>query len=95
MNCSDIQQLNKRFLQDLLTDEEYQTFLSHLETCPKCKDYVRSTGSLSTQLWELGDIKVPEDLLSTIVFKLSHAQEKSARSRPKTKVPKKMILCNI
>ena len=90
MICRDISKLLKRFQDDLLSGEDYQAFIAHLNSCPKCKKYVRSIGSLSNQLWELGDVKVPDDLCSTIMFKLkSPSQEVKA---PKFVISKKIMV---
>jgi|GEM_PF-3279254 len=72
MICADIEKLLKRFQDDLLLEEEYQEFLAHVLGCPKCREYVFSVGSLSTQLWELGQVIAPDDLAATVIFKLKH-----------------------
>ncbi|MCM8831488.1 MAG: hypothetical protein NC918_04790 [Candidatus Omnitrophica bacterium] len=79
MNCEDIKKKLKLFLDDLLSDEDFQSFCQHMEECEKCKKYVRSFSSISNQLWKLGQIESPVDLMETIKYKLvhSHIQEKS------------------
>ncbi|MFC1807092.1 zf-HC2 domain-containing protein [Candidatus Omnitrophota bacterium] len=90
MSCDEINKLLKRFQEDLLSEDEYQAFLAHIDNCSNCKEYVRSIGSLSIRLWELGDIKVPQDFSSTIFYKLSHPVEEA---RPnKSVVSKKWII---
>jgi hypothetical protein len=64
-------------------------FVEHLESCPKCKKHVRAMGSFSNQLWELGDIAVPSDLDSTILFKFKQPVEESGK--PKSKKPKTLV----
>lgn len=80
INCADIKEKLKSFLEDLLSDEEYQAFAVHLDECPKCREYVSAIGSLSNQLWELGNVKVPADLSSTIIFKLNSSDKPSRTS---------------
>ena len=75
MDCSDIRKKLKAFMDDLLIDDEYQAFVNHLNSCRKCRDYVRKTGSISNQLWELGDIDAPSDLSATILFRLKQAEQ--------------------
>ncbi|MBN2121241.1 MAG: zf-HC2 domain-containing protein [Candidatus Omnitrophica bacterium] len=77
MNCSDIKEKLQAFLSDGLVEDEYKAYRSHINTCDKCKTYVRSIGSLSNQLWKLGRIRVPEDLASTVLYKLAHSGKKS------------------
>ena len=84
MDCSDIKNKLQPFLEDLLAEEEYRAFCGHLDTCGKCKGYVRSIGSFSNQLWKLGQIEVPEDLASTIRYKIMHPEE----NQPPAKVKK-------
>ena len=81
MSCDDINTQLKPFLEDLLTEEEYQAFLEHLDRCPKCKEYVRSFGSLSNQLWKLGDVPVPSDFVSTVLFRLKQPEGKNHKSQ--------------
>jgi hypothetical protein len=81
MNCDDIRRKLQPFLEDLLVEEEYKTFCGHLDVCARCCAYVRSIGALSNQLWKLGKVKVPGDLGSTIIYKLSHhgAEERPSK----------------
>lgn len=71
LNCEEIKKRLKPFLEDLLAEDEYQAYVCHLNTCAKCKDYVGRFGSLSNQLRELGNIKVPSDFCSTVCFNIS------------------------
>jgi len=81
MNCEDIKKKLKPFLDDLLAEEEYKAFCGHINICGKCSSYVRSIGSLSNQLWKLGKVKVPEDLSSTIMYKLAHPEQEARASK--------------
>lgn len=72
ISCNEVKNKLKPFLEDMLAEDEYQAFVAHLESCPKCKDYVRSIGALSNQLWKLGDIEIPSDFVSTVIFNLKH-----------------------
>ncbi|MFC1509972.1 zf-HC2 domain-containing protein, partial [Candidatus Omnitrophota bacterium] len=71
ITCDDIKKKLKPFQQDLLAENEYKAFAAHVDECPKCKQYIGSIDFLSNQLWKLGDVKVPSDLSSTILFKLT------------------------
>ena len=83
MNCDDIKQRLQPFLEDLLVEKEYRAFCGHIETCNKCKVYIRSIGSLSNQIWKLGQIEAPQDLISTIQHKLVYPQERGQPFRIK------------
>ena len=73
MTCNEINKRLKAFLEDLLTEEEHQAFLRHLDSCSKCREHARSIGSLTNQLWKLGNaIMVPADFSSAVIFKLKH-----------------------
>lgn len=93
MNCADIGKKLKPFLEDLLADEDHKAFCVHIDMCSKCRAYVRSVGSLTNQLWRLGQVEVPEDLISTVQYKLVHQEEKNQPS--KTKITKKQIISGI
>ncbi len=75
-DCDNIKKNIKSFNEDMLKEEEYKDFLDHLETCSECDKYVRSVDSFSNQLWRLGDVKVPSDFVSTVLFKLTQPEEK-------------------
>jgi len=77
MNCADIKKKLQPFLDDLLAEDEFKAFRDHINVCGKCGKYVRSIGSLSNQLWKLGKARVPEDLSSTIMYKLDHHGQKA------------------
>ena len=70
MNCHDIEQKLKPFLEDLLTEDEYQEVCGHLDRCAQCRQYAVSTGSLSYLLKELGAVDTPKDLSATTCFRL-------------------------
>ncbi|MCX7927256.1 MAG: zf-HC2 domain-containing protein [Candidatus Omnitrophica bacterium] len=74
MNCSDVEKKVKKFLDDLLVEEEYQEIVSHLDSCSHCRNYVSSLGSISNQIWELANLKVPHDLVQTVLFKLKEKE---------------------
>ena len=81
MTCSDIKGKLQSFLEDLLSEDEYQAFVAHVDSCAECKKYVSAVGSLSNQLWDLGNVKVPADLISTILFKLKEAEKEPPKSK--------------
>jgi len=90
MTCEDVDKKLKNFLGDLLSDEDYQGFVEHLDGCTKCGKRVRMMGSFTNQLWELGDIEIPSDLDSTIIFQ--YDQAKKAPPKPKPKMKKSKML---
>ncbi|MFC1698872.1 hypothetical protein ACFL1I_02790 [Candidatus Omnitrophota bacterium] len=92
LNCDDIRKRLKPFQQDLLAEKEYTAYVAHLDQCAKCKEYIGSIDFLSNQLSKLGDIKVPSDLASTILFKLSQAPEPEAQTAKKFALSEKLIL---
>ncbi|MFH1875425.1 MAG: zf-HC2 domain-containing protein [Candidatus Omnitrophota bacterium] len=81
MSCDDIKKKLQPFLDDLLAEDEYKAFSAHIDNCGKCSEHVRSIGALSNQLWKLGKVRVPEDLGSTIMYKLTHPKEKTQPSK--------------
>jgi hypothetical protein len=93
MACSDIKEKLKSFLEDLLSEDEYQAFVAHVDGCAECKKYVSAVGSLSNQLWDLGNVKVPTDLSSTILFKLKEAEKEPPTS--KVAIPQRRLIAAI
>jgi len=94
MVCSDIDEHLKNYLSDLLSDADYQAFVEHLDSCSQCGSRVRMMGSFTNQLWELGDIEIPSDLDSTVLFQYDEAKKKPRK--PKTaKKPKKMVIAAV
>jgi len=89
MVCSDIDKKLKNFISDLLSETDYQGFVEHLDSCPQCTSRVRSMGSFTNQLWELGEIEIPSDLDSTILFQFDQAKKQPRKS--KTKKSKKLV----
>ena len=83
MTCSDTDKGLKNFVGDLLSEDDYQDFVDHLDSCPQCTSRVRSMGSFTNQLWELGDIEVPSDLDSTILFQFDQAKKQPRKPKPK------------
>lgn len=88
-NCSNIEQRIKPFLDDLLSEEEYQNIHAHLDQCTKCRQYVSAIGSLSYTLRELGHVEVPRDLADTVLFNLKKQPEEEP---PKTSGSKKPLV---
>ena len=91
-NCSNIEQRIKPFLDDLLSEEEYQSIHAHLDQCTKCRQYVSAIGSLSYTLKELGHIEVPRDLADTVLFNLKKQPEEEP---PKTAGSKKPLIIGV
>ena len=87
MICSDVQQRLKQFLEDLLEEREYQEIRAHLEECVSCRKYALSIASLSYRLKEMGQIEVPKDLLSTVLYRLRHCGPESAAALPQAAPP--------
>lgn len=90
MTCDEIRKRLKPFLEDLLTEDEYQAFVAHLTGCARCKAYVGSIGSVSNQLWELGAVSVPTDFSSTVLFKMKRLGQDARPSSPEVS-PKAVI----
>lgn len=94
MECNQVKKQLTSFLEDILSEEDTRLFLGHLEICSRCKPYVRSIGDLSNQVWKLGNIAVPDDFRSTVLFKLSHPDAPAAKDTPKPHrgIQKKYVL---
>jgi len=92
MICSDIDKELKHFVGDLLSEDDYQGFVAHLDSCPQCTNRVRSMGSFTNQLWELGDIEVPSDLDSTILFQFDQAKKAPPKPKPKKSKKQKLVI---
>jgi len=84
-NCEEIKKRLQPFLEDLLAEDEYQAYVHHLNTCVKCKDYVGRFGSLSNQVRELGNIKVPSDFFSAVRFNISEPVEEPQTTKDNRK----------
>ncbi|MBU1125597.1 MAG: zf-HC2 domain-containing protein [Candidatus Omnitrophica bacterium] len=98
ISCSYIKEKIKPFLDDLLSDDEFQDFVSHLDSCPQCTAYVSSLGAFSNQLWELRNVKVPADLTETILYKFKEAEKVAPASKvtmgqKKTAVVVTVLVC--
>jgi len=74
-DCDNVKRNIKSFMEDMLKEDEYRAFLHHLEICSECKNYVKSVDSFSNQLWRLGEVKVPSDFSSTVLFELTQPEE--------------------
>ena len=91
ITCSDIKDNVKQLLDDRLVEKEYHAFFRHLESCLKCKEYVRAIGSLSNQIWKLSEVEVPADLSSSIIFKLKQSGDNN-EAQPSSELSTKVIL---
>ncbi len=70
MSCELIQGRMRPYLEDLLSESEYQAVRAHLSECAACRAYASSIGTLIYQLEELGEVKLPQDLVSTIFYQV-------------------------
>jgi hypothetical protein len=96
MNCATIQKKLKPFLEDMLTEEEYQLFALHLDQCAECRLHVGRVGSLSNQIHELGQMEAPSDMAATILFRLKQSSQGSGASQfavPGKKMISGFIFC--
>lgn len=84
MTCADIERQIRPFLDDLLSEEEYQSAHAHIEGCSKCQRYVGALGSFSYLLKELGEIEAPRDLADSILFNLKKTPVQADAPRSKT-----------
>jgi hypothetical protein len=89
MTCLDIKKKIKPFIDDLLAEDEYQDFISHLDVCGECRAYASTLGSISNQLWKLGNVDVPPDFASAVFFKLRQLEQQAPQ--PKTAMTKRQI----
>jgi hypothetical protein len=70
MLCESIRPVTRAFLDDLLDENDYQDIQAHLARCERCRAYASSVGTLSYRLYELGQVSVPPDMSSTILYNL-------------------------
>ena len=73
MACDAVQPRIRPFLDDLLDENDYQGIHTHLETCESCRRYASSVGTLSYRLYELGQMPLPPDMASTILYESKKA----------------------
>ena len=93
MTCDDVRKRIKKFLEDLLEEDEYQDFIKHVNGCAACGDYTTALGSISNQLWKLGDVSVPSDFESTVLFKVRQLAQ--APQAPKVYIRKKHVIAAV
>ena len=70
ISCESIRSRVRRYLEDLLEENEYQEVRAHLAECADCRGYAASIGTLTYQLEELGEVRLPQDLIPTILYQL-------------------------
>ncbi len=68
MPCESIRPVIHTFLDNLLDEKDYQNIQFHLEGCASCRAYASSVGTLSYRLYELGEVSVPPDMSSTVLY---------------------------
>ena len=73
MACDTIQPRIRPFLDDLLDEKDYQDIHAHLEVCESCRKYASSVGTLSYRLYELGQVPLPLDMVSTVLYESKKA----------------------
>ena len=89
MRCEEIRPVIRNFLDDLLDEKDYQEIQTHLAGCEHCHSYASSVGTLSYRLYELGQVTLPPDMASTILYELDQQRRafpeepSSASSSPK------------
>ena len=69
LSCKEVGTHLKRFLEDLLSDDQHEVFLAHIDSCARCKMTVSGVGSFLNQIRELGKIKVPTDFSSAVLLR--------------------------
>lgn len=71
MLCESLRPVIRQFLDDLLDEKDYQEVHGHLENCARCHAFASSVGTLSYQLYELGQVTVPPDIATTVSYHFS------------------------
>ena len=95
MTCEPILKKIKPFLDDLLEEKDYQDVSSHLRQCGRCHQYASSISSLSYQLDALGNVQVPPDMLSTVLYSLKKVVPvKTETATPESVVPAPTLRSN-
>lgn len=72
MTCIEVNQRLGPFLEDSLTEEEYQAIWEHVKGCETCKQATESVSTLANQIHKLSTVNMPSDLESTILFRVKH-----------------------
>lgn len=75
MLCESIRPLIRTFLDDLLDEKDYQNIQAHLSGCERCRSYASSLGTLSYRLYELGQVAIPPDMISMILYGLEKKRQ--------------------
>ena len=81
VSCDGVKRLVKQFLDDMLSEGEYQGISVHLDSCGACREYVSSLGAISNQIWRLADIEAPLDFEATVLFKITKQAKQPAVSK--------------
>ena len=84
MRCEEIHPVIRNFLDDLLDEKDYQEIQAHLAGCEHCHSYASSVGTLSYRLYELGQVALPPDMASTILYEFNQQHRVSLAAPPKT-----------
>lgn len=80
MPCEMIRPVVRKFLDDLLDEKDYQDIQAHLAQCAQCRQYASSVGTLSYRLHELGQVTLPPDMASTILYEIKKMPPKAESS---------------
>ena len=86
MSCEGVQPKIRQFLDDLLDEREYQQIHSHISECVACQNYASSVGTLSYQLYELGQVSLPPDMVSTVLYEFKKQVPTSGQERTEVRV---------
>lgn len=87
MQCEEMRPSVRKFLDDLLDEKDYQEIHQHLAGCQKCSTYTSSVGTLSWRLHELGQVSLPPDMTSTILYEMKHLMRTAAAPAPSEAAP--------
>ncbi len=76
MVCEAVRSVIRQFMDDLLDEKDYQEICAHLGSCQRCHKFASSVGTLSYRLYELGQISLPPDIVSAILYELKKVPAK-------------------
>jgi len=85
MNCEKLREMLIDYIEGALTGKEKAEFEAHLQTCPECRELIKSFGNLSVSVREHLDAKASRieapPMLWGKILSAVQSQKKAARSR--------------
>ncbi len=86
MLCDAVGSMIRPFLDDLLDEKDYQDVSAHIQGCQRCRVYASSVGTLSYRIYELGQVPLPPDMVSTILYEYKKLESQTSQEDVSLKV---------